>query len=95
MAQEHRRAFGNVNKAGCICGYVATKNASDGANRQLVRHLVKPDQHPVKIARLTDHTSCTVEQWADKWGVCKDHSVYVDLSGRAPAPEQTELTLNA
>ena len=90
---EHKQAFSTARRAGCTCGFVTESNARENARRQLIRHLVRP-QAPGKVADTPeDHPHCTIEKWSDRWGVCANHSKYVDLEALTVDTRQTELAL--
>lgn len=90
---EHRKTFSTARRAGCICGYVAEATPREGANRALIRHITRP-QAPGKIADTpAEHSTCPVEQWNVKWGVCREHHVYVDLEAGGVDPDQAALPL--
>ena len=91
--QDHRLTFSTRERAGCVCGYVALRTSHESARRTLIRHITNPGA-PGKIADTpAEHARCVVEQWNVKWGVCRDHNVYIDLEARGVDVDQTELPL--
>lgn len=90
---EHRKAFITYRRAGCACGAVMEAVSRLDAAQKLAGHML----HPSAANRIADtpkeHQSCTTEQWNDRWAVCVNHNVYVDLdAGRVNPADQTELS---
>lgn len=90
---EHRKAFITKTKAGCACGTVLDATNRKDAAQRLAEHM----RHPSAAQRIADapaeHANCKIEIWSERWGVCEQHLVYVDLNaGTKPQGEQMELS---
>lgn len=90
---EHRKAFITKTKAGCACGAVIDAASRKDAAQRLAGHM----RHPSAAQRIADapeeHRNCKIEIWSERWAVCEEHLVYVDLdAGTKPLGEQMELS---
>lgn len=91
---QHHKAFITYRRAGCACGVVIEAVSRKDATQRLINHLLHPSVANRIADRPEDHADCSIEEWDQTWGVCRDHSVYIHLAERFPAaPEQLELAL--
>lgn len=90
---EHRKSFLTYRRAGCACGVVIEAVSRQDAAQRLAHHM----KHPSAAQRIADapeeHRNCELEVWSDRWNVCTNHHVYVDMeTGRAGQQTELELT---
>lgn len=90
---KHFKSFLTYRRAGCACGVVIDAVSRKDAAQRLAQHI----QHPSAAQRIadapTEHKTCPIEVWNDRWGVCTEHLVYVDRDAETkPQGEQMELS---
>lgn len=91
---EHRQAFITYRKAGCACGVVIDAVSRKDAAQRLIHHITHPSAAQRIADAPADHKTCKLEIWSDRWSVCTNHMVYVDME-TGHVGQQTELDITA
>lgn len=88
---EHRKSFLTYRRAGCACGVVIEAVSRKDAAQRLAVHMAHPSAAQKIAGAPKEHQDCKIERWSDRWGVCQDHLVYIDMEIPAEG-EQLEMS---
>lgn len=76
---QHKKSFLTYRRAGCACGVTIEAVSRKDAEQRLAGHIAHPSAAQKIADAPKEHSNCKIERWSDRWGVCQDHLVYVDL----------------